>query len=262
MILKDKNLLTKLEQHLLNNLPDKTVVSLHSIRSIGAVGRTSLLTILHRLSAKGFMIRLSRGRYYVMKDKTYDRLLIGSNLTTNPYIGLESALFIYGALKTVPLDTYVVTSLKRISTRRIGPDRYVLIPFGRLALGYGPRDGYRISSKGKTLFDCLYKIKYVSHVESLVDLINLMDDDDISDFLYFATKYGSTALLERAGYILELSEKARYKRTKAAIKGLESKIGKGVVTKLKPDSPLDEKRYSRKWHIYDNIGLENAARRV
>lgn len=263
MPLKNKKyLLTKLEQQLLNHLPDKAVVSLHSIRSIRVVNSHSLLTMLHRLGKKGFVIRLSRGRYYITKDRTYSRLAVGSNLTTNAYIGLESALFVYGAIKSVPLETYVVTDRKSASARSINNDRYILVPFGKLALGYSPMGDYRISSMGKTLFDCLYRIRYVDHVESLVDLVNLMGDNDLSDFLYFALKYGSTALLERAGYIISLSQGSRYGHAKKAIKIIESRIGKGVVTKLRQGSPFDTKQYVKRWHIYDNIGLENATRRL
>jgi predicted transcriptional regulator of viral defense system len=165
-------------------------------------------------------------------------------------------------MKTIPLETYVATCQQRSRVRLIGPDKYVLVPFGRLVLGYGPKGEYRISSKGKTLFDCIQKIRYVGDVGNLISLVNLMDYGDLSDFMYFAIRYGTTALKERAGYIIELSTKAKDKRTKELIKELRANISKWVVVRLKPDSPIQEKHYSRRWHVYDNIGLENAATRV
>ena len=263
MIQKNKKgLLTKTEQFLLNNLPDKTIVSLNSIRAIKVINKNSLSTILHRLAKNGFVIGLSRGRYYITKDKGYDRLQVGSNLVASGYIGLESALFIYGAIKSVPISTSVVTSLKTLKIKTIVNDKYILVPFGRLAIGYHLKNNYKISSKGKTLFDCIYKIRYVNYVDSIVDMANLMDEGDFSEFLYFSLKYGNAAMLERAGYMLELSDKFKRRFLKKIIKKLHEESGKGVVVKLKPNSPLNEKRYNKKWHIYDNIGLANATRRV
>ena len=256
-------LLTKAEQCLLNALPDRTIVSLDSIKEIGILRRGSLPTILHRLGRKGFIIRLSKGRYYITKDRTYNRLFVGSNIVENSYIAMESALFVYGAIKTVPIAIQVATNLEFLKVRNVGNERYVLIPFGKLAVGYIiSKEGYKISTRGKTLFDCLYKIKYIGYVENLISMISLMGGKDLSEFLYFASKYGNTVLLERAGYLIELSSKAKSKLGRNLIEEIKGMIGEGVVANLKPDSPLKERLYVKSWHIYDNIGLRNVARRI
>ena len=254
-------LLTKTEQKLANELSSGSIVSLGILSEIarkkGLMKQSTLRKTMHSLSKKGVLVRILRGTYLVKKDSAFNPYVVARYLSPGAYVGFESAMSIYGYKTAVSSTIKVATSGKALAIKRISGYKYVMIPMGEMAFGSVFINGAAVSSKAKTLFDCLYKPGHVDDFGAVLAMARDMGKNDYSEFMEYASLVNSTVFLERTGMILEAA------KASGEITGkIFGRIKKPVVSTLKPGKHTDklQGKYSAKWHIYDNVGLGEMSR--
>lgn len=250
-------LLTKTEQKLANELSSGSVVTLDILSEIAKqkklMEQSTLRKTINTLSKKGVLMRIVRGTYAVQKDSEFNPYAIARYLSPGAYAGFESAMSIYGYKTSVTSTIKVVTSGKSFASKKINGYKYIMIPMQEMAFGSVFINGIAVSSKAKTLFDCMYKPRYVDDFGAVLTMAKNMDKDDYSEFMEYASLVSSTVFLERSGMVLEAA-KAPEGTTAKILK----RIKNPVVSTLKPEISTNKKqqgKYSAKWHIYDNVGL-------
>jgi predicted transcriptional regulator of viral defense system len=84
----------------------------------------------------------------------------------NGYVGFSSALYLHGLIAELPLTVTVVT--RSVSgEKRIGGFEFKAVALKEKAVGFERRDGRVVSTRAKTLFDCLLVPRYSIESEKL-----------------------------------------------------------------------------------------------
>ena len=251
--------LTKTEQRVMGLLSDGSVFTIGFIRVVLGRKRFMAASMLNKvilgLVKKGALTRITRGTYLVFKGNTsFDPYTIAPYLSKGGYIGMESALMLYGYKSAVGRQIDVISSGKSLAQRLINGYRYRLVPMHDLAFGAVQFEGYAVSSKAKTLFDCIYRIKYVNDFGALLSLIRDMKKEDYKEFIEYTSLVNASSFFERCGILLKAGGAPQ-----RIMQRMKSRIGKPVVIRLKPN--LESRgAYSKEWSVYDNIGLERLRR--
>ena len=248
--------MTRLEQKLMGLLKDGDVITIDNLYLLNKLLRlaekSTIKEVSFRLAKKGFLVRLKRGRYLVIKaPENRDALKIASYIFDG-YIALTSALFVYGYNQTKSFVIWGTTSSRK-QIRKIGEYTYVALPMGKLVFGSIYLNGYRVSTKAKTLFDCVYNIHYVEDLGPLMGLIHDMKEEDFSELLGYLRLVKNSSLIQRIGFILEKA--GAPKETLSEIRGLSGKSVVGLDKKNKRHL-----RYNRDWKIFDNINIDRFLR--
>ena len=134
------------------------VVETRDVAALLEVSTSNATTILRRLSGKGMIVHLSRGRWLV--NEKIDRFAL-PELILAPYpayISLQSALFHHGLIEQIPSVIYAVTPARprrlrtpmgTISFHRMPPELFK--GFELLS-----RSDAKVATPEKALFDLLY----------------------------------------------------------------------------------------------------------
>lgn len=247
---------TNLEQKLLKILSEGGVVTHHTIADINASLRLTdartLNNTIHNLCKKKGLLKLRKGIYFVINGKGYDRIAV-SSYVYGGYVGLDTALFVYGYQQSQSNTLYTITSGNRKKTTVIDGTRYVCVPMGEMGFGSTSFNNYKVSTKAKTLFDCIYNLAYLDDLKPLLMLTRDLKDVEFNEFMKYADKLGRMSFYERAGIIFD-----SFKADKRFWHNLMGRIGTPSIVKLAPTAPKFGK-YIGKWHIYDNIGVDKFA---
>ncbi len=243
---------TNLEQKILKILPEGKIVTHHTIsdvnESLKFTDEKTLNNTIHNLSRKKGLLRLRRGLYFVTKGKAYDRIVV-SSYVYGGYAALDTALFVYGYQQSQSNTLYSVTSKERKKETVIDGSKYVCVPMGRMGFGSVSFRGYKVSTKAKTLFDCIYNLIYLDDKKPLIALAFDLKESEFEEFMNYADKLDHASFYQRAGYVFDIAKaKGRFLRI------IASKIEAYSVVKLVPKL-RDMGNYVGKWHIYDNAGL-------
>jgi predicted transcriptional regulator of viral defense system len=124
---------------------------------------------------------------------------------------------------------------------------------GKLVFGTVYHNGYKVSTKAKTLFDCAYNIHYVEDIGPLLDLIHDMNGEDFTELLKYLHLVQTSSIIQRIGVILEKADAP--KKTLSEIKKL---CGKSIIRLDKKDKRYI--KYDRKWKVFDNINIDRFLR--
>jgi len=129
-------------------------------RDISALLRvtpTNASVLLSRLASRGFVRRLTRGRWSLGGQPNREQLAEQVAAPAPAYVSLQSALFRHGLIEQVPEVIYAVT---------LGRARRVQTPAGTVSLHQVPPqlfggfeiadDGSKVATAEKALFDLLY----------------------------------------------------------------------------------------------------------
>jgi predicted transcriptional regulator of viral defense system len=118
---------------------------------------TNASVLLSRLAGRGFVRRLTRGRWSIGAQLNREQLAEQVAAPSPAYVSLQSALFRHGLIEQVPEVLYAVT---------LGRARRVRTPSGTVSLhrmppalfgGYRTTDeGTKVATAEKALFDLLY----------------------------------------------------------------------------------------------------------
>lgn len=244
--------LTRLEQKVLNLFNDGDVTSIANLYKINELMRfaktSTVKELAFRLTQKKFFVRLSRGRYVVVKiPSVYDPLKI-ANYIFDGYIALSSALFVYGYNQARSFSIFGTTAFRK-KIRKIGEYEYTAVPMGRLTSGVCYHDGYKVSTKAKTLFDCIYNIQFVDDLGPLFRLVRDMGQEDFDELFVYLKLSKNLSMIQRTGFFLEKAH-----APKNIIYKLDAAKGNSIIKLNKKDKRCT--RYNKRWKIFDNINLD------
>ena len=157
--------LTPLEQRIIANIREGDLITIDTLYRLGDLlklaDKKTIKEVAFNLVKKGVMIRIKRGKYLAVKSpEDYDPLKI-ANYLFDGYIAITTALFIYGYNQTKSFVIFGTTTSRKRSTK-IGEYLYIAIPMGKLTFGSTYYRGYKVSTKAKTLLDCIYNMHYIA----------------------------------------------------------------------------------------------------
>ncbi|MEK6953851.1 MAG: hypothetical protein AABX01_02510 [Candidatus Micrarchaeota archaeon] len=134
----------------------KGIASLDVLASLRICGRDTLKTTLSRLGMTNRLIHLKRGTYSV--NPLRDAFSCAQS-TFNGYLGFTSALYLHKLITEIPFSITVVTN--HVSKGKlVGEFSFLAVALNEKAVGFEKLGDYVVSSRAKTLFDCLYLPKY------------------------------------------------------------------------------------------------------
>lgn len=218
----------------------------------------SVKNVLYRLRKKGRIEEIERGKYLLFPAKSgYEGkwsevpFLIASELVSPYYIGFWSALNYWGMTEQVPSVTFVATTKRKKKKLTYGPINFEFITLSKKKFfGFVEEkiEGgkFNVSSREKTVVDCLLYPKYCGGIDEVIK--GIWEDRNELDFekvLDYSKKTGVKVVMRRLGYILEMLE----------IKNYEDKIiksnPKGFMW-LDPIGPKKILGYSKKYGLIIN----------
>lgn len=139
------------------------VAMLDVLESLKLCGRDTLKTTISRLNKAGRIIRLKRGTY---STNPMDDAYACCRATFGGYLGFASALHIHGLITENPFTVHVVTP-NLSKTVKIGQYEFKAVAMKEKAIGFERKGNYVVSTRAKTLFDCLYLPEYGVEKEKL-----------------------------------------------------------------------------------------------
>ena len=243
--------LTPLEQRIIANIREGDLITIDTLYRLGDLlklaDKKTIKEVAFNLVKKGVMIRIKRGKYLAVKSpEDYDPLKI-ANYLFDGYIAITTALFIYGYNQTKSFVIFGTTTSRKRSTK-IGEYLYIAIPMGKLTFGSTYYRGYKVSTKAKTLLDCIYNMHYIADFVPLFDMIRDMTDENFSELLIYLSGIRNSSVIQRLGFILEKAG-----APENIIEAILRKKGKSIV---RLDSKVDKNiNYDKMWGVFDNINL-------
>lgn len=154
--------------------------------------RASLNEKLSRLTARGELTRVERGKYTVHDDP----MIFATYVETPSFISLWSGLRFYDLTTQQPTRVQVIVPVNRQDLPDVDfHSSTQLFGFGRERY-----DGFEIfvADRERLLLDCLSR-KQVP----VTDLVDLVDAVDVETAVDYAERFGRTAVKKRLGYLFE-----------------------------------------------------------
>lgn len=132
------------------------IANLEILESLRLWDADTLKTTISRLNKSGRIIRLKRGVYstYPMRDA-----YVCAQETFNGYLGFSTALYLHKLITETPFTITVVTTFKS-QAKEFGRYEFRAVALKEKAVGFERKGEYVVSTRAKTLFDCLYLPKY------------------------------------------------------------------------------------------------------
>ena len=248
--------LTVLEQKIMNLTREGEIITINTLYKLNEIfkfaEKDTIKEIAFKLVKKGALIRLERGKYLVIKSAENYNALKAANYIFDGYIAITSALFVYGYNQTKSFIIWGTTSSRK-KIRKIGEYTYIMLPMGKLMFGSFYYKGYKISTKAKTVLDCVYNIHYVEDITPLIYLILDMNSKDFDELLGYLHMINNSSLTQRLGFILEKAG-----APKDIITAIKRIAGKSVTR-------LDKRigsyiNYDKKWRVFDNVNINRFLR--
>ncbi|HEX9845849.1 MAG TPA: type IV toxin-antitoxin system AbiEi family antitoxin, partial [Candidatus Nitrosotenuis sp.] len=135
--------------------------------------------------------------------------VIVSEIVRSYYIGFWSALNYWGMTEQVPSVTFVVTT-NRKRNLEYGPLKFKFITFSKNKF-FGiveeeiGGEKFRISSREKTIVDCLIYPKYCGGIDEVVKGIwEAQNELDFTKIIDYSKKIGTKVVIKRLLYILDI----------------------------------------------------------
>jgi predicted transcriptional regulator of viral defense system len=254
-MLKRKRLLTPLEQKIYFSLKDThgSPVSIDLIRSYGLVNGKTLKVTLSSMVRKGWLERVKNG-VYVAKESPEERLdpFLLAPMRYNGYLAFSSAMYVYNASDERPSVIYVANTVRSCVKKLYGLDIEIrAVALRSRALGMGKFNGYVVSTRAKTLYDCFYLPEYAGGYARLLSgaLRLKMGGADWLEFATYIDTFEGSSFKRKVGYMLDLLGR----------KGASS-VPKWVTRRLNVNGPAAKLgagkngRYVKEWNLIDYIG--------
>lgn len=141
------------------------IAKLDVLKSLRLCGDSTLRTTLSRLGKAGKIIRLKRGTYAANPIRD---VFAAAQETFNGYIGFSSALYVHRLIAEMPFAITIVTK-NESESKVVGAYEVKAVAMGARAVGFVNVGGLTVSSRAKTLFDCIYLKRYSIGQEKLID---------------------------------------------------------------------------------------------
>lgn len=219
--------------------------------------KSSVTKLLHDLTRKKWLFRLSRGKYLILPleaglkpEFTEHEFIIASNLINQYYISYWSALNYYGFTEQVSKTIFVAATKRKRETNILGLKiKFITIKknkffgFRKILINNHP---VNLAEKEKVIIDCL---DFPRNCGGIIEVIKSIDSAreelDFKKLEDYAKRMKNSAIINRLGYILDLLD---------------------IKTKLKPSKhyvfldPLIKKKisYNTKWKIIENISKKDS----
>ena len=148
----------------IQNSPDG-IAALETLESLRLCNSFTLKTTLSRLNKSGKIIHLKRGVYSVNPIRD---AFAAAQYTYSGYLGFSSALYIHKLIAEVPFTIMVVTMYKSAS-KAFGLYEFRAIALKEKAIGFENIGTLTVSTRAKTLFDCLYLGRYSIERDKLIE---------------------------------------------------------------------------------------------
>ncbi len=141
------------------------IAPLDVLASISNASRGTLLATLCRLAREKRIVRLKRGAYSVSPIRDG---YAAAQAKFGGYIAFASALKLHGLIAEEPF-TITVATPNYSKTVRAGNLEFRAVALGERAVGSERKGAHVVSSRAKTLFDCLFLPQYSVEKEKLAD---------------------------------------------------------------------------------------------
>jgi len=207
----ETRLLLSLEQ---KNLP---VFTTGDAKQILGTGDSSVWHILHGLARKKRIERIERGKYLLVPAAAGPDLLwaeysevIVPRLIEPYYVGFWTAMNYWGMTDQIPY-TMLVATTKRKRKFEYGGQRFKFVTlaekkfFGFVEENAGSGKKFNVSSREKTIVDCLMHPEYCGGItEAVKSLWNARDEVCWPAVLEAAERVEVDVVLKRLGYLLSV----------------------------------------------------------
>ncbi|MDE2588540.1 MAG: hypothetical protein KGL95_02585 [Patescibacteria group bacterium] len=196
----------------------KSVFKIDDARRILRSSPASVKNVLYRLRNKKRIEEIERGTYLLIPARSgiegkwaETPFLIAPELVQPYYIGFWSALNYWGMTEQVPNVTYIVTTKrKKRKELRWGPINFEFITLSKkrfFGIVQEKIEGktLNVSSKEKTVVDCLLYPQYCGSIDEIIKGIwEAQKELDFEKIIDYSKKVGVDVVTRRVGYILEL----------------------------------------------------------
>ncbi len=234
---------------------NKTIFTIDEAASILQEKKSSVAKLLHDLTRKNWLLRLSKGKYLILPLEagaepqfTEQELVIASALISPYYISYWSALHYYGFTEQVAKTIFIATVKRKRELEVLGLTFKFITLNKRKLFGFKMKqiDGHpvNLAEREKALVDCLDFPRNCGGIPEIIKALDGAKEElDIQKLITYARRMGKAAILNRLGYLLELL---------------------GIKGKIKPSrhyvllDPLGAKNgtYNKKWKIIENRSRE------
>ncbi len=163
------------------------IMTLDILENLKICNDSTLKTTLSRLSKSKKIIRLKRSTY---STNPLINAFTSAQYIFNGYIGFSSALYLHKLITEIPFSITVVTRFKS-GTKTIGEYEFRAVALKDKAVGFSDIDGIVISTRPKTLFDCLYLEKYSIERNKLIEVYRSaqLSSKELTEFDLYVTKF-------------------------------------------------------------------------
>lgn len=236
----------------------RTAFSISDAKKILGASNASVWNVIYRLKKKGRIEEIERGKYLLIPAKAGVEglwsevpYLVLPDILKDYYVGFYSALNYWGMTEQVPGAVLVATPKQR-KNLKYGPTTFKFVRLSKKRFfGFVEEEmsgvKFKISSKEKTILDCLMYPKYCGGLdEAAKGIWEAKDELDFDRLLAYAKKFDVSIVTRRLGYILEvlgIGEKTRDSIASARFKG---------HMWLDPLGPREVIRYSKKYGLVIN----------
>jgi predicted transcriptional regulator of viral defense system len=222
-------------------------------------------SLLDGLSRKRWILKIRKGVYAIVPFEagelgaasyTLHSFVIASFLVEPYYIGYWSALNHHGLTDQTPPAVYVATTRPKNSRTILDTRfRFVTIPERKMfdvdEIEIEKRK-VRISSREKTVVDCLDHPEHCGGVEEVAEALYFARDEiDCEELVQLAERIGNNAVLKRLGYI---AEALRLDECSALLSAVTLRSGYSLL-----DPTLRARgKIRERWKLIVNIAIDPA----
>lgn len=236
-----------------------------TIKDVKAILRTSdasVKNVIYRLSKKGRITEVERGKYVLSPAKSglaglwvEHPFLVVPSLIDNYYVAFWSALNYWGMTEQIPKVMFIATT-NRKRTVEYGNQKFKFVKLSKKKFFGCVQERiedqvFNISSKEKTIIDCLAHLEYCGGIVEITKAIwNVREEMDWDKLLRMTEKIGINSIARRLGYILELLEIRR---------DVAQRLLKKKFIGFRWLDPMAEKNvleYSKKWGLKVNVSKD------
>lgn len=237
---------------------NKSLFSTDDAKRILKTSEASVWNVLYRLKRKGRVEEIERGKYLLVPARAgYEPswsevpLLLVPHLIDTYYVGFWTALNYWGMTEQVPRTMFIATTKRRRDVQ-YGPTKFEFVTLAKRKFFGFVREAitggsFTISSREKTIVDCLLYPRYCGGLEEAVKGIwNGRKDLNFETLLDFSKRIGVSVVERRLGYVLDVLQ---------IEKKMRSKLAQGKLVGfmwLDPLGPKTAPTYSREYGLAIN----------
>lgn len=171
------------------------IATLDILESLQLCDDDTLKTTLSRLNTNGKIIRLKRGVY---STNPLTDSFTCAQATFNGYLGFTSALYLHKLTTEYPFTVTVVTR-QDSGSKVFGQLVFKAVSLKEKAIGFENKGTYIVSTRAKTLFDCLYLPRYAVEEEKLIEAFRQakLTTKEWKEFGHYVEKFASAKTAEK-----------------------------------------------------------------